>query len=201
MAINPTPETATFDDVQFPLSKYASKGLLATRDQAEEARSALQRTIPHLVENAPIGVDVRDIDAMSFPFADSFFGPLLSGWISGYYDTHPIVVTGANRDVRDTIDAVLRLLNMGIVCVGNEGSRELLGGEPSLRETINAAVRLGGKFSATEVGAALGVTPQAMNNRLKALMAMGAVRRVAVAVPGGGREFAYRVSEAPLGHG
>jgi predicted transcriptional regulator len=33
-----------------------------------------------------------------------------------------------------------------------------------------------------------------MNNRLKALVRMGALRRVPVVVPGGGREYMYRLS-------
>jgi predicted ArsR family transcriptional regulator len=87
---------------------------------------------------------------------------------------------------------------MGVISVHGERGDELLGGEPALRDTIAAATRLGVKFSASELGLELGVSPQAMNNRLKALVRMGALVREAVVVPGGGREFAYRVSEANL---
>lgn len=196
MAINITPEPATVDVVHFSLSDWTGPdGLLASREQGEAARSALQRELLANPPNAPVGIDATGVEAISFPFADSFFGPLLSGWLTGYYDEHPIVVFGANRPVAETIDAALKLRNMGVVLRHRESNSELLGGEPALRETIGAAARLGGKFSASQLGVELGVTPQAMNNRLKALVRMGALVREAVVVPGGGREFAYRVSD------
>jgi hypothetical protein len=195
MAFTITPEGATLDVVHFRLSDWTGKdGLLATREQGEEARSALQRTLVAQVPDAPIGIEVGDIDAMSFPFADSFFGPLLSGWVAGYYDEHPIVVLGASRAIAETIDAALTLRNMGVMSRDGERDTELLGGEPALRETITAAAKLGERFSATQLGLELGVSPQAMNNRLKALVRMGALRRVPVVVPGGGREYMYRLS-------
>lgn len=195
MAFTITPEGATLDVVHFRLSDWTGKdGLLATREQGEEARSALQRTLLAQVPDAPIGIEVGDIEAMSFPFADSFFGPLLSGWVAGYYDEHPIVVLGASRAIAETIDAALTLRNMGVMSREGERDTELLGGEPALRETITAAAKLGERFSATQLGLELGVSPQAMNNRLKALVRMGALRRVPVVVPGGGREYMYRLS-------
>jgi hypothetical protein len=192
-------ESATIDGVHFQLSDWmGDSGLLSTREQGEAARSALQRELLSNPPDAPVGIDAREITAMSFPFADSFFGPLLSGWLTGYYDEHPLVVFGANRDISETIDAALKLRNMGVVMTSDSGA-ELLGGEPALRETIAAASRLGGRFSASQLGLELGVSPQAMNNRLKALLRMGALVRVPVAVRGGGREFEYRVAEAPNG--
>jgi hypothetical protein len=193
-------EGATLDVVHFRLSDWTGDvGLLATREQGEAARSALQRELLSQPGEAPVGIDARDVQVISFPFADSFFGPLLSGWLTGYYDEHPIVVFGANRAVAETIDAALKLRNMGVISIRGERDTELLGGEPALRETIAAAAKLGGKFSASQLGLELGVSPQAMNNRLKALLRMGALVRVPVVVAGGGREFAYRVSDARNG--
>jgi hypothetical protein len=201
MAFTARAEGATIDSgVRFQLSDWTGDtGLLATREQGEAARSALQRELLANPPDAPVGIDLHNVEAMSFPFADSFFGPLLSGWMTGYYDEHPIVAFGGSSAVTETIDAALRLRNMAVVLIRGEREAELLGGEPALRETIAAAARLGGRFSASQLGLELGVTPQAMNNRLKALLRMGALVRVPVAVPGGGREFEYRVSEAPNG--
>lgn len=155
----------------------------------------MQRELLSNPSNAPIGIDAHEVKAISFPFADSFFGPLLSGWLTGYYDEHPIVVFGANESVAETIDAALRLRNMGVIA-RIDSEAKLLGGERALRETIAAASKLGGRFSASQLGLELGVTPQAINNRLKTLLRMGALVRVPVVVPGGGREFEYRVSDA-----
>jgi|SRR5664280_2739379 len=193
MAINAPPEGATVGVMHFRLSdRVGQDGLLATREQAETIRSELQaELLAHRSGAEPVAIDLRGIAAMSFPFADGFFGPLLAGWLSGYYDEHPIIVFGANEGVAETVDAALKLRNMGVISVGDE--TKLLGGEPALRDTIAVAANLG-RFSATQLGVELGVSPQAVNNRLKALVRMGALVRVPVAVPGGGREFEYRVA-------
>jgi hypothetical protein len=199
MAFTAPPEAATLGVMHFRLSdRVGQDGLLATREQAEAIRSELQaELLAHRSGSAPVAIDLREITAMSFPFADSFFGPLLSGWLTGYYDEHPIVVFGANEAVAETVDAALKLRNMGVISVSDEANSKLLGGEPALRATIEVAARLG-RFSATQLGLELGLTPQAANNRLKALIRMGALVRVPVVVPGGGREFEYRVAAATL---
>jgi hypothetical protein len=197
MAFTAPAEAATLGVMNFRLSTWAGKdGVLMGRAQGDKARSVLQaELLAHRSGSEPVGIDLRDIKAMSFPFADSFFTPLLSGWLTGYYAEHPIVVFGANEEVVETIEATLTLRNMGVISVSDETDVQLLGGEPALRSTIEVAARLG-KFSATQLGLELGLTPQAANNRLKALVRMGALVREPVAVPGGGREFAYRVSSA-----
>lgn len=193
MAFTSSPERATLDLMHFRLSDWAEDGVLIGRPQGDAARSALQaELLEHRSASEPVGIDARDIKLMSFPFADSFFVPLLSGWLAGYYDEHPIVVFGANEDVTETVDAALRLRNMGVVSINDE--TQLLGGEPALRETIEIAAKLG-RFSATQLGAELGVSPQAANNRLKALVRMGALIRISVGVQGGGREFEYRLPD------
>jgi len=199
MAFTSPPEAATLGVMHFRLSDWADDGVLVGRTEADRARSAVQaQLLAHRSGSDPVGIDARDIKTMSFPFADSFFTPLLSGWLAGYYDEHPIVVFGANEDVAETIDAALRLRSMGVISVSPETEATLLGGEPALRDTIAVAAKLG-KFSATRLGVELGVTPQAANNRLKALVRMGALVRVPVVVPGGGREFEYHVSDvAPI---
>lgn len=193
MAFMPPTERATLDVMHFRLSDWAEDGVLIGRPQGEEARSALQaELLEHRSASEPVGIDVRNVKLMSFPFADSFFVPLLSGWLAGYYDEHPIVVFGANEDVAETVDAALRLRNMGVISVNDEA--KLLGGEPALRETIAVAAKLG-RFSATQLGVALSLSPQAANNRLKALVRMGALVRISVGIQGGGREFEYRLPD------
>lgn len=194
MAFTKTTEGATLDVMHFRLADWADEsGLLVGRAQGDGARSALQaELLAHRSASEPVGIDARGIRSMSFPFADSFFVPLLSGWLAGYYDEHPVVVFGANEEVTETVDAALRLRNMGVISVNDETT--LLGGEPALRETVKVAAKLG-RFSATQLGVELGLTPQAANNRLKALVRMGALVRIPVAVPGGGREFQYALPE------
>ena len=50
----------------------------------------------HPSAGEPVAIDLRRVRAMSVPFADGFFVPLLSSWLAGYYDEHPILVFGAS---------------------------------------------------------------------------------------------------------
>jgi DNA-binding transcriptional ArsR family regulator len=187
-------EPATLGVVRFRMLNYTNgDGVLIGRDEGEAARSALEAEIrANRSADAPVGIDLRGIRVMSVPFADGFFVPLLSGWLAGYYDEHPILLFGADEDVAETIAAALRLRDLAILSVGETASEaDLLGGEPSLQETIKVAARLG-HFKVSELADALSLTPQAANNRLKALVRMGALSRMPLAREGGGREFEYR---------
>jgi predicted transcriptional regulator len=53
-----------------------------------------------------------------------------------------------------------------------------------------------GQFSVTEIAERLGVTPQAANNRIKALLRTGALSRQRSDPARGGREYLYRVPRA-----
>jgi hypothetical protein len=196
MAFTAPTEGATLDVVYLRLSKFTGgNGLLATRAQGEEARAAVHWELLSSADYAPVVIEVQDIEAMSFPFADSFFPLLLRGWVAGYYDERALAVVGANQTVAETIDAVVRLHKLGVLTRRQDGRAELLGGEPALREAVAAATTLDRRFSAAELGEALGITPQAVNNRLKTLLHMGAVLRAPTVVRGGGREFVYELSD------
>lgn len=194
MNFTAAPETATVDVMRFRLTDWAENGVLRERVQAERARSKLTEELQRR-DPAAVGIDLEDIWVMSYPFADSFFGPLLLARRAGYYKAHPIAVFEANQDVRETIDAVMREQGTAIVAV--DGVTKLLGGEPALKHALNMAAKLG-SFSATRLGIELGVSPQGANNRLKALLEFGALVRTPVAVEGGGREFEYRVPDLEL---
>jgi hypothetical protein len=199
MAFTALPEVATVGVMQFRLTDWAENGVLAGRVQAEKARSNLTEELQRRrSEPEAVGIDLEGIEVMSFPFADSFFGPLLLARRAGYYIEHPIVVFEANQDVAETIDAVMHKQSTAIVAV--DGQTKLLGGEPALKHALTVAAMLG-SFSATRLGAELHVTPQGANNRLKALIDLGALVRVPILLPGGGREFEYRIPDMALTKG
>jgi predicted transcriptional regulator len=62
-----------------------------------------------------------------------------------------------------------------------------------LAETVKRAVELE-SFRAAELAEALGLSAQAVNNRLKAAQTAGAVTRERVVPEGGGKEFLYRAA-------
>jgi len=201
-----TAESDTLEGVHFDLATWSNgngDGILTGRAEGERARAALELEIRALgSSDAPIAIDVGRVNVVSVPFADGFFVPLLSGWLSGYHDEHPVVLLGAREDVAETVDAVLRLRNMAILSMertpratGSDLEFELLGGEPALREVVSVAARVG-KLTATDLANELGITAQAANNRLRALVRLGALARVAVHRVAGGREFEYRLPAA-----
>jgi hypothetical protein len=195
MTFTDLPETDTLAAVQFRMDRYAPDGqFLVGREAGQQARSELEREIAaQPMGGEPVAIDFAGVVGMSVPFADGFFVPLLSPRLSpGYYDEHPIVVIGADPDVSETLELLLRQRSLAIVSLQTAPYAELLGGESALSEALDVAARLG-EFSANELAEQLGLTAQAANNRLKQLFGFGALTRVAVRRPQGGREFRYRV--------
>lgn len=188
-------ESGTLIPMHVPMKNFGTDGVLTTREAGARARHEIERHIGTLMPGQPVALDFADVRAVSVPFADEAVGQLLSGWLSGYYEEHPILAFNASEDVRETIAAALRqrrLLLLGL----HHGDAELLGADAVLDETMRVAQRLG-SFSAADLAQELGLTPQAANNRLKTLMRSGALRRTRVAPSRGGKEFAYEVPPVP----
>jgi hypothetical protein len=200
MAFTEVPESATLGSVLFSMAQYTEEDgpFLMGRERGQHARSALERELggQHVGEE-PVAIDFRGVKGMSVPFADAFFVPLLSPrLVAGYYYEHPVVVVGAGPDVAETLDAVLTQRNLAVVALEKAPDAQLLGGEASLRETLAEAAKME-LFSANDLADRLGLTAQAANNRLKQLVQLGALTRVAFRPPRGGREYRYRVPRSP----
>jgi hypothetical protein len=195
MAFTELPEAATLGRVHFHLSRYAPDGpFLMGRENGQEARLELERSLGgQRVGDEPIALDFSGIDGMSVPFADAFFVPLLSPRIvSGYREEHPVVVLAAKPDVAETLAAVMQQNNLAVVALQSQPEAELLGGDPSLRETLRVVAGMG-EFSANDLGEKLGLSSPAANNRLKQLVQIGALLRVPFIPAKGGREYRYRI--------
>lgn len=196
MAFTELPEAASLGSVHFDLSKYVSPDgpFLMGRENGQEARLELERSLQgQRVGDEPIALDFSDIDGMSVPFADAFFVPLLSPRVvSGYREEHPVVVLAAKPDVAETLAAVMLQNNLAVVSLQALPEAELLGGDPSLRETLRIAAEMG-EFSANDLALNLGLSAPAANNRLKQLVRIGALVRVPFIPAKGGREYRYRI--------
>lgn len=166
--------------------------LLIGRPKAEQARAALERELRNLAADDAVGLDFRGVKAITVSFTEAFFVPLLGQWATGYHENHPLVVFGANAEVRDTLEAVLRLRHLAVLAVNADDEAALLGGEQGLRETAHVAYALG-EFAAADIADRLGLSLQAANNRLKELVQRGALARLPGFAPSGGRQYRYRV--------
>lgn len=165
--------------------------VLATREAGEAARHSIARAIDGLSAGQPVCLDFGGVDAITVPFADASVGQLLGSHLAGYYEDHPLMVTNANEDVRETLAAALRQRRLAVLSIVHGGGAELLGGDELLGRTVQAAYEFGRPFAASEIADKLRVTPQAANNRLKALLRSGALSRVRIVPERGGKEFMY----------
>ena len=173
------------------LERYAENGVLRTAERGEELYAEIARGLRTQDPGVPVALDFSSIRAITVPFADRSVCQLLAGWLTGYHDEHPLLIYGADDDVRETIAAALQTRRLVSLAVGASGP-ELLGGDAVLQHTVQVAKELGDEFSASELAARLEISAPATNNRLRALLRSGAVARKLVIPPGGGKEFVYR---------
>lgn len=165
--------------------------VLSTRSAGEAVRGSIVRAINGLTPGQPVCLDFAGVSAITVPFAEESIGQLLSQHLAGYYEDHPLLLTNANEDVRETIAAALRPQRLAVLSTSNGGGAELLGGDEVLGRTLEAAYEFRRPFAATEIADKLELTPQAANNRLKALLRSGALTRVRTVPERGGKEFLY----------
>jgi hypothetical protein len=186
----------TVDAVKIDMARFGEDGVLTGADSGDEARSEIERSIQALVDDQAVFLDFKNVRAVSVPFVDASLGRLLSGRAAGYYETHPMVIYQANIDVRQTIDATLRLHHLYALALG-DSTAELLGADEVLASTLAEAVRLR-QFNVHQLADRLELTPQATNNRLRLLLRSGALLRERGKPERGrgGREFRYCVPTA-----
>jgi hypothetical protein len=170
--------------------------VLETRSRGEEVRWQIERKLATCSDSEVLVLDFAGVRAATVPFIEAAVGQLLAGRMTGYYENHPVLAVNANEDVRATLALTLSHHRLALLYLGNPP--ELLGGDPILNETLQQAWELG-KFSAMDMAERLRVSPQAANNRLKALVGRGALRRMLIVPPGGGKEFVYAVPEEEPG--
>jgi hypothetical protein len=188
-------ETVTLRMMNVSMAEYeSSQGVLAGRESGERAWRDIEHRLRKVHPDEVVALDFSAIAVISVPFADACLGRLLSGKVSGFYEEHPLVLLNADEDVRETIAATLKLRHLVALSLSSEGP-QLLGADEALTQTMGAAVALH-DFSVLELADRLNLSPQAANNRLRALTRSGALHRQRVNPRHGGREFRYRVPDA-----
>jgi hypothetical protein len=166
--------------------------ILDTRRAAIKVRASIEREIFAGEPGAAVVLDFRGVRVATVTFVDECIGVLLANHATRYYGNHPILAVKANEDVRETI--AVTLANRKLALLHLMDPPELLGGDEILNQTLSKAWNLG-KFTAGDLAGNMGLSPQAVNNRLKALVRRGALRRALVVPSGGGKEFVYAIPE------
>lgn len=166
---------------------------LATRERGRRVREDVESRLAELTAGQTLTLDFTDVEGITVSFGDELVAKLIIDRAGGQFADRGLVLEGANEDVNETLDTVLARRKVAGVIVDAEGEPQVLGERRWLPETLVAAMELR-SFSAAALGERLGLSPQAANNRLKSLVATGAVVREPVIPEGGGKEFGYRVA-------
>lgn len=166
--------------------------VLDTRKAAIRVRGTIEREILAGDPGAAVVLDFRGVRAATVTFVDECLGVLLANHATRYYGNHPILAVNANEDVSETIAVTLATRKLALLHL--KDPPELLGGDEILNQTLSKAWNLG-RFTAGDLAGNMGLSPQAVNNRLKALVRRGALRRALVVPSGGGKEFVYAIPE------
>lgn len=165
---------------------------LVTRTEGERIRQDLVSAFEQAVDAAEVlELDFSQVTAMTHSFVDECIGQLLSRRAAGDAPDALLVATGLTEETAEEIDVALGRRHVGLVRVDDD-TFVLLGADDYLRETYQRAASRG-EFKAMDLAEDLHTTPQNMNNRLKQLVGIGALRRDRSSVSGGGREYVYRV--------
>lgn len=164
---------------------------LATRERGRNVRADIEVVLSKVSVGEALVLNFVGVDGMTVSFGDECVAKLILARASGYFADRGIAISGANEDVRETLEAVLSRMKCSAVLI-TDGGAEILGQNELLSKTLDAALKLE-RFSAVDIADALGITAQAANNRLKELVSTGAVVRERVVPDGGGKEFSYSV--------
>jgi hypothetical protein len=174
--------------LNFDVAQHGQVQYLAFRSNGRAMREDLEDQI---AQRHPDGVliDFARVEAMTISFADEFLGRFYTSLAAGDVQVPAVLLLALNEENLATVPICLQRRDLAAAAI-IDGQPTLLSAQEYLVETYKCAVSLG-TFSALDLSAQLGVSPQNMNNRLKRLVEAGAIRRWRVASDRGGKEFAY----------
>lgn len=145
-----------------------------------------------------VTIDFAGVEAMTFSFVDEFLGKFLDAFAPARVHA-TVKLAGLGNENLEAVTVCLERRKSQVLNLGEDGVLRLLGDQTEiLAETFDAARALG-TFRANDLAEALGLSPPNVNNRLKRLSELGALRKGRGEVAGrGGREFRYEVPSAEL---
>lgn len=177
--------------VRYEVARW--NNFLATRERGRQVREDIEAQFVALPAGDALVLDFSGVDGITVSFADESVARIVLARASGDFADRGLVIDGANEDVRETLETVLARRKVAAVTLSAGGDPEVLGEVGWLPETLKAALDLEA-FRAADLAERLGITPQAANNRLRMLVASGAVARERIVPEGGGKEFGYRTA-------
>jgi hypothetical protein len=166
---------------------------LATRERGRRVREEVEQRLSSISTGETLILDFAGVDGITVSFGDESIAKLVLARETGDFADRGMVLDGANEDVRETLEAVLARRKVALASLDKEGEPMIIGEQGWLPATLEAALAMH-EFSAADLAERLSITPQAANNRLRLLVASGAVARQRVVPEGGGKEFSYKAA-------
>lgn len=173
--------------MEYEVARFGS--FLATRDKGAKVREDLESLLRKLPDGETAVISFKGVEAVTISFADEFIGRLFASRAAGDIPEVGLVISNVNDELREALALCLERRGTTVAIRRGRGL-ELLGGDPYLTETYVRA-RARKQFRASMIAADLSITAQNANNRLKRLVAAGALLRSRTAPEGGGKEFVY----------
>lgn len=174
------------EQVTFSVNQLAE--FPASRAQGREGRARLDDLLADS-RGLDLTIDFAGVTAMTISFADEFLGKFLATLDAASHDM-TVCVSGLNAENAETVEVCLERRDRPVVVANDAGQRELLG-DVLLQETYRAAATRA-SIRAADLAESLSISPQNVNNRLKRLVAVGALRKERnVGAARGGKEFLY----------
>jgi hypothetical protein len=183
--------------MRFDVAAHAGGERVVLGEWGEKLRRELLAEVRQLAEGDTVEISFAGVQIVSTLTISEFLVSMLDARRDGRPHVG-VVVTDADEDQRDVIVKCLEFSSTSVApllvaCQMEDGELTLLGKvDATTRRTWDVVRRLG-EFRATDLAAALGVTPQLANNRLARLTRVGALVRRPTVASSGVREFVYRL--------
>jgi hypothetical protein len=155
-------------------------------------REEIEEQLAKVAPGDNLVISFAGVEGITGSFGDEFIAKLIVARSGGDFVDRGLVIEGMNDDVREELDVVMSRRKAAAVALNADGEPVVVGDTVWMPETLAAAIELR-SFSAHDLADRLKLTPQAANNRLKTLVASGAVARRLVVPEGGGKEYSYEV--------
>jgi hypothetical protein len=176
--------------LMFNVGAYGA--FLATRPKAKTIRDTLEKWVGGLGPEAEVVINFAGVDAMTIGVADEFLGKFYTSVAVGDISAPAVLLSGLNDETLEAVEVCLERRDL-LAAVVTDGNVHLAAAPDFLRETYEHAITLG-TFRASELSNRLDITLSNTNNRLKRLVAAGAIRRErSNPLNRGGKEFLYFV--------
>jgi anti-anti-sigma regulatory factor len=150
---------------------------LSGRPKGEKILKDLLAHLTRYPVGARIPLDFTGVKFLDISCADEFLNRLLLRLRSGEIEERFLIIRGVNPSVRETIDAVLRLRGLVILCEGEDGF-SLLG---EIKQPVQEALAIlmqRKRLTSADLARELKKTLTSACNRLTLLQKMGLAYRV-----------------------